>query len=627
MLNSLVNLLAWIFVIAIATGSGLLIWRWLRLSGVWAGEILVVSAGFGFMAIIYGTAALGGSSLLQPAPIYVLSGLLTVVAALGFREWKSQMAGSTLVDHGVQQADGHGWARWLWLPFGIMGMAFLLSAMTPPLEGDTLHSYLEVPRRYLDAGAIIDLPYEFFASLPLNMQMLSAFALLFRGDELAQMLTSFTMAAGGAAVLFVIGRRYFNATAGALAGLFFLSTFVVEFLVPSTKVNLGWVFFDLLAVYALCRWAFDDERKDRWLLAAGLFSGAALGSAYMAALTAAILGAFIVARTGAEHGIGRRLLFLSARRLGLYGVPVVLLASPWLIKSFIETGNPVHPALSSFFVGHDFENASAAGGAFGIVTLVWKMSTQFAPYPYGKPIGPVFLALLPVVFLVRREKREAWLALAFVAAFYVLWYLFAAQRPRNLLTPVAIWGLVAGYSLVLLGQRSRLMASVFVALFAAYFIFELGIYTRLHFANYRKLDYVLGRESRTAFLERNLALAEALPTFPMVSYMNEELPSDARVAAMYTGNGYYVNPLFIDSRMLGEYFNSPPPGNADALIRIWHENDITHVFANDRYPRWDAAGGPPDARLLRSEEFRQRYLQEVFEDMGQHLYRVSYPQD
>ena len=320
MLNTLLNLMAWLFVVAIATGSGLVIYRRLRLSSSWPAEVLVLSAGFGFLLIIYGTAALALIGWLRPAPVYSWSAIIALLAVVGFRQWRARRVDYVIAPEGDKQDGDKSELRWLWVPLGLMSLSFLVSAMAPPLDGDTLHSYLEVPRRYLDAGGILELPYEFFASLPLNIQMLSSFALLFRGDELAQMLTGFTMAIGGALVLVVIGRRYWPLPVGVLAALFYLSMHVVGTLVPTTKVNLGWAFFDLLSIYALCRWAFDDVRRDRWLVVAGLLGGAALGTAYQAGFTAVILAAFIVVRTVAENRGNGGYLLLSSRRLILYAV-------------------------------------------------------------------------------------------------------------------------------------------------------------------------------------------------------------------------------------------------------------------------------------------------------------------
>ncbi|MCL0028524.1 hypothetical protein M1N23_00040 [Dehalococcoidia bacterium] len=624
MINSLLNILCLVFVMTVAAGLGLLIFHRMKLSTGWTGETLVVSAGFGFIAIIYGTACLASVSMLSETPVYGFATLLAVGAAVGYWHWKSSGVDDRCTNVGSVAESSGRWGRWLYIVLGGMGIVLLLSAMAPPLEGDTLHAYLEVPRRYVDAGGIVDLPYEFFASLPLNMQMLSAFALIFRGDQLAQMLTGFGMAIGGASVAYLIGRRYFSPLVATLAPLLYLSTHTVEYLVPSTKVNLGWAFFDLLAVYAVCRWAFDDEHRDRWLLSAGLFSGVALGSAYMAGLTTAILGTFILTRTALESRPRRISLYLLARRAVMYAVPALLLVSPWLIKSFIETGNPVHPFLSSVFGGSSFDKKPPYDGPVGIIALVWDMSTQYAPFPYGKPIGPVFLALLPAVFLVKRLKREVWLALAFVAAYYILWYLFASQRPRNMLTAVALLGVIASYLLIVLAHRERILAGMFIALFTVYLLFEFSFYVRLHFVNLNKLAYVVGLESRSDFLERTLPLYSALPNYSMVSHMNENLPDGARVLAMYTGNGYYVKPEFIDSRMLDNEFENEPPADAEALIASWRQNDITHVFSNDLYPPWEDGGQPIDARILGSTEFRVRYLYEEISDGTQHLYRVNY---
>ena len=69
MANSLLNILSLALVVTVAAGSGLLVFRAMRLSAAWSGETLVVSAGFGFIAIIYGFANIGIAPLpAAPSP-------------------------------------------------------------------------------------------------------------------------------------------------------------------------------------------------------------------------------------------------------------------------------------------------------------------------------------------------------------------------------------------------------------------------------------------------------------------------------------------------------------------------------------------------------------------------------
>ena len=114
------------------------------------------------------------------------------------------------------------------------------------------------------------------------MMMLSALGLLMSSDVISQFLTGFLMVAMVAGAIYVLGRRYFSFGAAVCAATFFyLIPEVYRFLVRSAKVDLGWAFFEVLALTALFAWR-EQREHPRWLVLAGVFSGLALGTKYIA---------------------------------------------------------------------------------------------------------------------------------------------------------------------------------------------------------------------------------------------------------------------------------------------------------------------------------------------------------
>ena len=623
---SLFNLLIWLGILAVVAGVGYSVYRSLRLNSTFTAEVLVLSTGFGFAALIYGTAAVGWVGLLRPSAMYILIGFFTVLAFVGTWRWHRIAAVPKDVHILAPQSPAELTTtfnpKWIVIALVTYSIVFLLSTMAPPLEGDTLHTYLDVPNKYARAGSIIPLEYELIDNLPLNMQMLSTFALLAAGDELAQMLVGFTMAAAVAGVIYLLGYRYLSATAGLLAALFFLTTGVVQYLVPSAKVNLGWAFFDLLGLYALCRWAFDPIQKERWLLVAGIFGGVSFGTHYSASSTIFMLVLFIVGTSlSRERGLSE-FAGIVCKRLALYLIPVLLLSGPWLLKNYLETGNPVFPVFNQFFTGRLAIEASKHSTSWlGMITTIWDTSTGYIAGTLGKPIGPVFLAVIPGLILVRPVDRKLKLGLFLVFGCYLLWYL-GAQRPRNFLTPLAVLSLVAAHITVILSHRSCLIRRAFIGLFALYLVFNWTFYVRLHLFSLNKLAYIMGFESRRAFLQRTLALSSAYPTLAMTDYINQLSPV-SRVVSMYVSNDYYIETQFIDSRTL----ELADPVNVESLLGLWKQHGITHLFINDHYPPWTLKTTPPEVWLVRSNEFRQKYLREAFTDGAQALYRVRYEEE
>lgn len=617
-MHSLFNLSVWLFLLAAAIGAGYTLYRALRLpASPWL-DTTLISLALGFGLLIYGTAGLGALHLLRPSFVLAWLAVVTLVAFWG--GWQMWQRRAGLRDNKTPEHELTVYPMWaIYLALGGFAIVYLLSTMAPPLDGDTLHSYLDIPRQYLDAGGIIPLPYELHATLPMNIQMLSALALIVAGDEVAQMLAGFTMATGAALVIFILGRRHLSREIGMLAALLFYSTNVVQGLVPTTKVNLGWAFFDLLAVYAVCRWAFDQVPRDCWILAAGVFSGIALGTQYPAGFTSVLLALAIVMISRRD---GVRLLLL---RVIAYGLPVLLLGAPWMVKNFLEVGNPIFPILNPMFGLSAAEPMEHSSGLVGLATTLWDMATGYIAGTYGRPVGPLMLGTLPGLVLIRPIERKIKIALLLVGFLYLFWYI-GVQRPRNFLTGLGIISLISAYTCVALGRRSQSIRNGFLVLLVVFLLFNWALYVRAYFINLNYLSYVLGGESRSAFLHRTLSPSSPWPSALMTEYINTQLPADARIVAMYLGNGYYIQRPFIDSRMVDKNFMTDTARDAAELIQQWRVAGITHVFVNEPYVKRAIGDNPAQWRdylIITSSSFQKQCLKQIFSDSRQYLYRLA----
>lgn len=611
----------WIGIIAIAVGSGYAILRMFCLPSSSPGEAAVMSGGLGLGLLMYGTAGLGILQRLNPP--FVTAGMAAVaMLALwgGLCFWREQH-GSGRQRSGDHQDVVYPAAA-VYVALGLFAVVYLLSAMVPPLDGDTIHSYLDVPKQFVVAGGIVPLPYELHSILPLNLQMLSALSLMISGDELAQMMAGFTMATGAALVVYLMGTRYLSREVGAVGALLFYSMNVTQSLMPTAKVNLGWAFFDLLAVYVICRWGFESRRNDRWLALAGVFGGIALGTQYNTFFTGLGLSLVIMLVSARRGG------YVTMKRLAVFILPVCLLAAPWLLRNLLETGNPVFPIFNSVFGLSPVEFVEQASGFTGMFKIPWDISTGYTAGGYGEPVGPLVLAVLPAIFALRHVDRKVKIGLVFAAFLFLLWF-SGVQRPRNFLTGLAILSLVSAYIYVELGRSSRFLRRGIIVLSVIFLLFGLGSYTKTYFVNLGYTRYILGLETRDEFLVRNLDAGGSNPSWAMVRYMNEKLPPQARVVGLYLGNGYYVDRPFIDSRMVDGNFSMDTASDAESLVSDWKKAGVTDVFINKPYVR-RAVGDDPsiwkDYMIINEPDFESRWLREEFRDGEQYLYRLVGPE-
>lgn len=598
--------------VAVACSAGHVLFKALRLPQTPRQDTAVLSVALGLGLLVVGTSALGWLGLFQRAWLLAWFGAVAVVA-LGNAWYQWMHRGRSGISMVLRLPPCRTYPAWMYAGTLIaFALAYLAYAMTPPLEGDTLHSYLDVPRQFLEAGRILPLPYELHSSVPLNVQMLSVLSLGMAGDELAQMLASFTMVMGATAAVYVLGRRFISPEAGLLGAVIFMTMYTVQAMVPSAKTNLGWAFWDLLAVYGIARWGWERPRSKRWLLAAGVFSGLAIGSLYSGSFTALLLGTAVVLAL-----LGRGVA-AAVKGAILYAFPAMLLSGGWLLRNWQDTGNPVYPVFNGLLGLPSVELAEyARHSLWGMLKAPWEMSTGYIVGSFGRPVGPLVLGGLPALIVARGLNRRLLAALGFVAIWYVLWY-FGVQRPRNMLTILGILSIASATGYLALVQRSRLVKYVLPGFFGAFLLYSFALYARETLTVTRYGRYTLGLENREAYLERNLKPTDAGPTLAMIHAM-ETLPATARILSLYTGNGYYAPRPFIDSRMVDGDFSQDTAADATSLVKQWHVAGITHVFIAEGYLARAASWGS-DLEIVLDSSFADRCLTEIFNDRGQSLY-------
>ena len=170
-MHSLLNLVAWLFLLVTSIGAGYAVCRVLHLPLSPRLDTVVISLAIGLGLLIYGVAALGFAHLLRSSFLLCWLGLVFAFSVVGhallWRQSNTEIHSTGLAEVTVYPRRGTN------LILMLLMVAFLLSTMVPPMNGDTLYTYLDIPRQYLDRGGIVPLPYEVLSNLPMNIPMLS----------------------------------------------------------------------------------------------------------------------------------------------------------------------------------------------------------------------------------------------------------------------------------------------------------------------------------------------------------------------------------------------------------------------------------------------------------------------
>lgn len=339
------------------------------IEGVGIAAVLVAAGGFGHLLLkrLYPKNSPKGLQIVTScaAGLWILSTAVLLVGSLttGLLEmwfwWPVLAAGVLLAGiqsrkhinkwHMAEKFDGR---ALLWVVIAAAVGMYIAEATWSPgftsgrITGDTydvLEYHLQVPREFYNAQHIGELKHNCYSYYPLGVEMLYLLAFCLRGGAyegmfLAKMMHG--MFAGLAvAGIFLALKRDDEHRGRFSAGLLATAPFVL-YLSWLAMAELAEICYIALAMLWLREWLARANR--RTAVVTGLMLGAACAVKY---LSVGLIVAPVIAVMIAAGLIKPRRLAQTALAILATGV----LFSPWLVRNFIYTGNPVFPLATSMF--------------------------------------------------------------------------------------------------------------------------------------------------------------------------------------------------------------------------------------------------------------------------------------
>jgi hypothetical protein len=635
----------WIALTGCLLGGGLL--RRLAPAGPGGGQRALLAWGLGLPLLAYATLALGllgRVSRLDLAAMLVVAG--AVGLALGWRELGLQgrllrRAGRALA-HSPQRL-------WYWL-LALWALTLVPQALAPPgfMDWDGLAEHLAMAKVWLQQGAIVPLWYDHHSQFPATVQMLYLLGLAF-GGPVAAKLFSYLFGLLSLAAVGMLARRHFGRESGAWALAVFAATPLVGWLSIVAYVDLPAVFYCVLGLSFFLDWT--RERRTP----AAAWSGVCLGLGlavkmqvlvfWGALLLVGLVGALrrASARTdqappvrrpsgppdshgpspqgrstgpvGAE-GVGASVRVVAGQLLAYAGLALAV-ASPWYVKSWIITGNPVYPFAYRVFGGkqwsaeqartYAYQQKSWGWGALPAPEVFWSLPPLqraftgprrpdhlllaplgliFRPEKYvdagfGRlpsflfaSVGPLYLALLPL--LLWGKRPWAWGLVAWALVPVWLWWLISAQYSRYFLpglgwlAPAAAW---AADQAVRRGRWSRrVLPGVMGAGLGLAILFNLlGAATGL--------PVVVGAQSVDSYLR---TVQPGL--YPALEFLNRTTPPDARIISYGEPRLFYLDrPYLWGEPNYHRLLDYDRMKTADDLLAAYRNLGVSHVLVNAQF--------------------------------------------
>jgi hypothetical protein len=536
-----------------------------------------------------------------------------------------------------------------------LGAVIFIMASVPPFIRDELTHHLAVPKLYIKHGGICELPNIKFSYYPMNIDLLYLIPLYFNND-IAPKYIHFLFALLTAVFIYHYLRKQTSREYGLLGALFFLSTPVIVRLSTTAYVDLGLVFFSWLCLFYFLKWCSEDY-KLRYLIYAGAICGMALGSKYNGLLTLFIMAGLTPLAysipvnskmTTIDHNQRNR---NSIRGLGygaLFIIAALIVFSPWMIRNYIWTQNPVYPLYESVFNADntalsisDIEKPTKFNhfqrrryiyhesfweSAFMPVRIFFQGKDDDPKYFDGK-LNP-FLIILPIFAFWKRKTRNRKLdlhkniLLAFTVLFLMIALFTTDMRIRYIspvIPPLVILSMLGiNNCLTVLSDASwgkQFFRILMISIITFAFCLN-GTYVAQLFQTIDPIDYILNKVDRDAYISRFVG------EYPTLQYANQHLQEDARVLCLLLGNRtYYLDREFV----LNENFfrkNSAGRYSEDALIKRLNQSRATHIILGLlTYKNWAKSSLNPHEEMV-FRNFFNKHTKTRYEKNGYLLLEV-----
>ena len=587
------------------------------------GDTLVPTvACIGLGMVAWSTALFGIGALHALDPAWLRAGALAAGAAGAALLWRVRASPQRRA--GCARGRAH--------PFEIAGLAGIAVTLglfgtlaldpNPAWDADTYH--LTLPRIFLEERGLVRIPFFLYSTWPLATELLYAVALSLRDHVLAHLLHF------GCGVLVVAATaRIAKQAAGSAAGVL---AAVILLLDPTLRLEIRSAYVDLaLALLLLLGFAAWDPargappaRRRALLALAGVFLGGAAATKLVGGLGALAFGLLELSRGLVRRRAPAPLLGDLACLL----LPALALAAPWALRSFLLTGDPLHPALWGVFHGGGEEWSAELAAAtslhhqsFGMGRTPWDLlllplritaaRDPEAVLRFGGTLHPLWAFLVPLVAWGCAVDRTVRRLTAPALVYGAFWFL--GSQTVRLLLPVQ--PLLAAAAAVSAAQAARMLPAVPRALARALPALAAAVLA---------VDVAVGAAPSLAALAALAARGETAVLDSAVPahcrFVNQELAPDARILMLDTNRSFFCRRAFLaDSLFQASQLNAWLRTTSDAagLATLLRERGVTHVLAARR--GW-GIDWPAHLRAALAEE---RWLVPVYRDDEFTLYAVS----
>lgn len=381
-----------------------------------------------------------------------------------------------------------------WAAWALLLVFPLVKALSPSdmLDWDTIAYHFAVPKMWLAVGRMEHIPFIHQSNFPGIVDDLFIAGLRL-GEGFAKILTVNFWVVGG---LWVFGaaRRRLNSKVAPFVALAFLASPLILWSSGSGYIDVAHGLFAAVGMLYAAEAMEDSVRRWPLLLLSGFGLGGAMGSKYtglQVAFAALLVVAYLSSKNREWSGTWKPLL--------ASGLLALIIACPWYIRTYQNTGNPVFPFFyeklggrgwdqwradiyrneqQSFGVGRTERGRDPLSIGASVLGLAYQPGRYINPMPTegaGVPMGAPGLALVlgPLAFIaLSGSRRGPWRALVGMSGLLLLLFFVLSQQVRYTTSLAPIWALLLGAAMLAAPRWNQILRGIVVvqAAFSAWLL-------------------------------------------------------------------------------------------------------------------------------------------------------------
>lgn len=402
--------------------------------------------------------------------------------------------------------------------FLVLMLVNIVGTLGPELGFDALWYHLVIPQRFIKYGSVEFIPGGLldYSVMPKIIDLLYIPALMFSNETGAKVI-HFAFGILTSIVTYKTANLFVNKRLSYLTAIIFYSNLVVGWMSITAYIDLGRAFFGSLSIYFFILYYKTKEIK--YLYYSSAIVGFEITSKLIGFSTLISLMLATLFFSNSKNLIGK-----VKEEFVLIIFPLLLLI-PWILFSYVNTGNLFYPFLSSIYPSLDVSSINPF--------LFFKHTFELFLFS-ADPISPIYLISLPLVLIMFRKIPNALKLVLFISLTTIIIWNFIPQKNSRFIVPyLPIFSVLVVWiiSKSLHSIKNILYIFVFISVFIS--IVYRGI------ANAKYLPVIFGLEPKEKFLERNLnfSFGDYLDIDSKVS----EIVEDEKVLIKGIHNLYYVD--------------------------------------------------------------------------------------